>query len=386
MKANLESTIVFEKFYEEYASKKHRIIIGEGGTGSSKTVSLAQLFATIMMKERNVQLTIARKTMPALRATAMKDFFNVLKDLKIYREDWHNKSENVFRYPPTRSEVEFISVDEPTKIRSRRRHHLWLNEGNEFTLEDWRQLSMRTSGQMFLDYNPSNQFHWIYDELEPRDDCIIIRSSYKDNPFLSDRIIKEVERYKEVDENYWRIYGLGLRGFAQTLIFTHWQYCDRLPKEFDRMGYGLDFGYNNPSAITKVVEKDKDFWWDEKLYQSHLTNNDLINKLKKIVTEEDEIYPDMAEPARIAEIKRAGFNVLGSDKEVKAGIDFVKSRKLYITKRSINLIKEIRSYSWKTKDGKPLDEPVKENDHLISAGRYAEYTMGKSIGAKLEWL
>ena len=340
-----------------------------------------------MIKERNIQLTIARKTFPALRATAMRDFFNVLKELGIYRSDWHNKSENIFNYPITGSEVDFVSLDDPAKVRSRRRKYLWLNEGNEFNLEDFRQLSMRTSKQIFFDYNPSHQFHWIYDKLEPRKDCVIIRSSYKDNPFLARDIVKEVEGYRGADENYWRIYGLGLRGIAETLIFTHWQYCDELPKNFDKMAYGLDFGYNNPSAIIKVVEKDKDFWWDEILYQSHLTNNDLIEKLKERgITENDEIYPDVAEPARIEEIRRAGFNVLDSDKDVKAGLDFIKSRKLYITKRSVNLIKELRSYSWKTKDEKLLDEPVKENDHLISAGRYAEYSMAKAGGYGLEWL
>ena len=317
----------------------------------------------------------------------MRDFLRVLKKEGAYKEEFHNKSDHTYRWPRTDTEIDFLSVDMPTKIRSRRRDYLWLNESNEFDLEDWRQLSLRTSDQIFLDYNPSHQFHWIYDELEPRKDCLIVRSSFRDNPFLSREIVKEIEGYKGVDENYWRIYGLGLRGIAQTLIFTHWQYCDELPKEFDKMAHGIDFGYNNPSAIVKVVEKDKEFYWDEKLYQSHLTNNDLIEKMKEVeITEEDEVYPDMAEPARIEELRRAGFNVLDSDKEVKAGIDFIKSRKLHITKRSVNLIKEMRSYSWKTKDSKPLDEPVKENEHLIDAGRYAQYSMSKSGGVGLEWI
>lgn len=370
---------------QEWRKKEKRLIINEGGTGSSKTYSLAQLFAVLLMKERKAQITIARKTFPSLRATAMKDFFNILKEWGVYKEENHNKSENTYKYK--NNEIDFISILEPTRVRSRRRNYLWLNEANEFAYEDFQQLSMRTDRQIFLDYNPSHQYHWIYDKLQIRKDCVIIPSTYKDNPFLSQEIVKEIEGYKNADENYWRIYGLGLKGFAESLIFTHWEYCDRLPDSFDKIGYGIDFGYNNPSGITKVIEKDKDWYWDEKLYQSHLTNNDLIEKMKKVgINEIDEVYPDMAEPARIEEMRGAGFNMCESDKEVKAGIDFIKSGKLYITKSSVNLIKELRSYSWKTKDGKLLEEPVKENDHLISAGRYAQYSMSKREPLTLEWM
>jgi len=318
----------------------------------------------------------------------MRDFLQVLKGLGAYKEEFHNKSDHTYHWPRTDTEIDFISVDMPTKVRSRRRDYLWLNEANEFSLEDWRQLSMRTSGQIFLDYNPSHQFHWIYDELEPRKDCLIIRSSYKDNPFLSPEIVKEVEGYKKADENYWRIYGLGLRGIAESLIFTHWQYCDELPKA-DKMAYGIDFAFNKPTAITKVVEKDNDYYWDEILYQSHLTDPELIKKMKeKGISEYDEIYPDPEDPKTIEELRTAGFNMQDSDNSVLSGFKFIKSKKLFITKRSVNLVKELRNYMWKTKDGKPVDpeQPVKENDHLIDAGRYAQYSMSKSGGVGLEWL
>lgn len=363
------------------------MIINEGGSGSSKTISLAQLFASILIKEKNVELTIARKTFPSLRATAMKDFLNILKEMGIYKSEWHNKADNIFKYPPTGSVVDFVSVDDPSKVRSRKRHYLWMNEGNEFSLEDWRQLSMRTSKQIFFDYNPSHQFHWIYEQLEPRKDCVIIRSNYKDNPFLSEDIVREIEGYRTLDKNYWRIYGLGLRGLAEALVFTHWQYCEEVPENCEKKMYGIDFAYNKPTAIVAVSEKDENFYLEEKLYQTRLTNNDLITKMKEIgITETDEVYPDDAEPARIEELRRAGFNVINVDKSKKSGIDFMKSRHLFVTKKSLNLIKELRSYSWKTKNEQILDEPIKENDHLIDAGRYAIYTSSKNLGHKLEWL
>ena len=165
MKVKLQATEVFQKNWKEYQEKKHRVVINEGGTGSSKTYSLAQLMIMILLKERNPQTTIVRNTFPALRATAMKDFFNILKGMGGYKEEWHNKSEYIYKWPRTNSEVDFLSIDEPMRVRSRRRHYLWLNESNEFNEEDFQQLNMRTERQIFLDYNPSNQFHWIYDKL-----------------------------------------------------------------------------------------------------------------------------------------------------------------------------------------------------------------------------
>lgn len=380
-KLELKSTISFEYCYN---SKKRNIIL-QGGARAGKTYGILHYLIVKALEEPGIIIAISRKTRPALKFSAEKDFFDILKSLNIYNEQFHNKTDSVYRLG--KSEIEFLSLDEPTRVRGRKRDYLFINEANEFNYEDFTQFSLRTTKKIIFDYNPHEQFSWIYNKILIRKDTDFFVLTYKDNPFLSREIVKEIEGYKGADENYWRIYGLGLRGFAQALIFTHWQYCDELPKEFDRTIVGLDFGYNNPSAVVRVIEKDKDFYLDEKLYQSHLTNNDLIEKMKELnITEEDEIYPDMSEPARLEELKRAGFNVLDSDKEVKAGIDFIKSRKIYVTKRSVNLIKELRSYSWKTKNERLLDEPVKENDHLIDATRYAIYSSSKSQGYGLEWL
>jgi len=330
--------------------------------------------------------------MPALRATAMKDFFNVLKASGIYKEEWHNKSEHTYKYKPSGSEVDFISVDEPIKVRSRRRNYLWMNEANEFSKEDFEQLNMRTDKQIFMDFNPSHMFHWIYDDLEPRKDCIVINSTYLDNPFLPKELVKEIEGYKNKDQNYWRIYGLGLKGIAESLIYTHWEYCDDLPESPDKILFGLDFGFNNQTALVKIAVKDKDYYWDEILYEKGMTNIDLIKRLEqlvkeKIISENDIIYADSAEPARIEEIRRHNFNILPCAKvEIKDGIDKIKSQKFYITKRSINLLKEVKTYSWKMKDNKPLEEPVKENDHLLDAGRYAIITDAKAVSPGFQWL
>ncbi len=314
----------------------------------------------------------------------MRDFFAIMKDAKIYREQWHNKSEHIYYYPPTNSEVEFISVDEAQKVRSRRRNFLWINEANELSKEDFEQLNMRTDRQVFLDYNPSDLFHWIYDDLEPRKDCRLIVSTYKDNPFLPFVIVKEIENYATKDLNYWRVYGLGQKGAAETLIYKHWKIGDRFV-EPESVFYGLDFGYNNPTALGRVEKKDKGYYCEELLYERYLTNQDLIERLTTLqkngkLVRDAFIYADSAEPARIEEIRKEGFNILPCFKgEIKDGIDFIKSHDLIICRESLNLQKEVKSYSWKEKNGKPTEEPVKENDHLLDACRYAMVSDSRTI-------
>jgi len=380
MKLNLSATTVFQSNYNEYL-KNTRLVINQGGRGSSKTWSIAQLFLLILLTKKNVLLTVCRKTLPALRATAMRDFFEIMKAEEIYLKEKHNRTDLTYHYKT--NEIEFISIDQPQKVRGRRRQYLWMNEANEFSYEDFRQLNLRTEKQIWQDFNPSDEYHWIYDKVLTRKDACLIKSTYKDNPFLDPVIVKEIELLQGLDPNYWRIYGLGERGISETKIYLHWQYCDELPKNPDEIIYGLDFGYNNPTALIKISIKDQKYYWHELIYESHLTNSQVIDKLNDLVrlnemTKNSMIYADSAEPQRIEEIHKAGFNIKPADKDVKKGIDIIKTYAWFITKSSINALKEVKSYSWKVdKDGKNLDEPVKQNDHLMDAGRYAIHTYSK---------
>jgi phage terminase large subunit len=371
MNLNLNGTSVFEKNYSEY-TKNTRLIVNQGGRGSSKTWSIAQLFLLMLVSQKNILLTVARKTLPALKATAMRDFLEIMKQEGLYREENHNKSDHTYKY--RNNEIEFISIDQPQKVRGRKRHYLWLNEANEFAFEDFRQLNMRTEKQIYMDFNPSDEYHWIYDHVLTRDDAVLIKSTYLDNPFLDTSIVKEIERLRALDPNYWRIYGLGERGISEMKIYSHWQYCDKLPNNPDEIIYGLDFGYNNATALVKVVIRDQNIFTQELIYKSYLTNAQLIEEIKIHIKGSDIIYADCAEPQRIEEIRKAGFNIKPADKEVEKGIDAIKTRNWYITKDSVNTLKEVKSYSWKEKDGKALDEPVKVNDHLMDAIRYAVHT------------
>lgn len=320
--------------------------------------------------------------MPSLRATAMRDFFTILRNLDLYKEEHHKKTENI--YTLNGNEIEFFGLDEPQKVRSRRRDFLWINEGNELSLESFRQLNMRTNERVFIDFNPSDEFHWIYDDVFTRDDCEIIVSTYKDNPFLPPEVIAEIERYKDIDENYWNIYGLGQRGASQVRIYTTYHLIDKLPEGEEIMG--LDFGYNHPTSLSRTILKDDDIYSEELIYQSHLTNPELIQKMNDMgISKKTYIYADAEDPARIEEIKKAGFNIIAAIKDpksVKNGIDLIKSRKFHVTKNSVNGIKELQSYSWKTKGEQVLDEPVKARDDWLDSVRYAVYSYFKGLKKK----
>lgn len=381
MQATIQATNVFERNYNATS----RIIVNQGGTRSSKTYSIAQVFIVRLLQSRGRILSIVRKSLPSLKYSVMMDFFEILDKMKYYHPENHNKTENT--YVLNGNLVQFLSLDQPQKKRGAKRNYLWLNEANEFNYEDYLQLAMRTTDQIVLDFNPSDEFHWIYDNVITRDDCTFIQSTYKDNPFLEQSIITEIERLRDTDENYWRIYGLGERGRSESKVYSNWSLVDEMPEKCDEYFYGLDFGFNNPTSLVRVGLYDKEIYVDEIIYQSHLTNSDLIEKMKDCVIDGVTIKADCAEPDRISELRRAGFSVSESKKgknSVNDGIDQIKRTKMFVTKRSVNVIKELKSYQWKqNKDGQILDEPVKFNDHAMDAIRYAVY---REEGANIRWL
>lgn len=322
-------------------------------------------------------ISVCSVAFPHLRKGAMRDWRKIMEDFKLYDPAAHMKTEQLYTYP-TGSYIEFFSVDNQLKVRGPGRDILFINEANIINYETFRQLLLRTKKAIFIDYNPADEFHWIYDKVLTRPDCYFIKSTYRDNPFLPKEQVYEIESYKEADPNFWQIYGEGERGHSEGVIYTHWQTTGG---ETDgEVRYGLDFGYNNPTALCRLVQRDMGLYVSEEIYQSHLTNTDLIGMLKQIVKPSDPIYCDAAEPQRIEEIKRAGFKAIAANKDVKAGIDFIKSRKLFIHQGSANLLKEIKSYKFKVNKNKIAntpEEPLKLNDHAMDAMRYAAISFKK---------
>lgn len=364
------------KVFNHLIKSDKRIIVEQGGTRSGKTYNiLLWIIFYYCSNNTDKTVTICRKSFPSLRASVMRDFFDILRNHDLYREEYHNKSSH--EYHLNGNLVEFISLDQPQKIRGRKRNLLYINEANELFYEDWQQLIFRTDGRIILDYNPSESFHWIYDKVIPREDCDFYQTTYRDNPFLDEQIKNEIERLKETDEDYWRIYGLGERGMSRATIFQFG--TSEIPQEAKLLSYGLDFGFtNDPSAIVAIYQHGDNLYLDELLYRTGMTNRDIHNHLQSLgLDRRDEIFADSAEPKSIEELHRFGWNVKPTAKgqdSINAGIDILKRHKLFATSRSNNLIKELQNYKWtEDKNGNLLNKPIDVMNHALDAARYAVY-------------
>jgi len=373
MKINLKTNIVFENLVD--SDKK--IIVNQGGTRSGKTFNiLLYIIFYYCLNNCNKTITICRKTYPALRATVLRDFINILREHNLYNEDNHNKSSS--EYNLFGNLIEFISLDQPVKVRGRKRHLLFINEANELFWEDWQQLLFRTSDKIILDYNPSEEYHWIYDKIIPREDANFLKTTYKDNPFLEQSLIDEIERLKYTDEQYWQIYGLGEKGISKATIFNYVE-CNQVPFEAEVVSFGMDFGFtNDPTALVKVSKLDNNLYIEELLYRTMMTTGDIHNFLKGKVNRES-IYADSSEPRIIEELRRMGWSIRASLKgrdSVNAGIDLLKRFKIHIHKDSTNAIQEFRNYKWlEDKTGKLTNKPEDKNNHIADAVRYATYSI-----------
>ena len=322
-------------------------------------------------------ITICRKTFPSVRASVMRDFIEILRSHNMYSEEYHNKSNS--EYHLNGNLVEFISLDQPQKVRGRKRNLLFINEANELAFEDWQQLVFRTEGKIILDYNPSDEYHWIYDKVKEREDADFYITTYLDNPFLEPSIKAEIERLRDTDEQYWQIYGLGQKGISKATVFNYKE-INAIPEDADFVSYGVDFGYtNDPTTLVAVYTKEYNIYLKELIYQTQMTTNDIHNKWKQIGITREPIYCDSAEPRLIEELRRMGWNVRPSIKgadSVNAGIDLLKRFKINIYKDSHNAIQEFRNYKWQEdKSGKLMNKPVDKNNHLIDATRYATYSV-----------
>ena len=366
-------------------SEKQKEVVVYGGAGSGKSYTVAQfLIIEKLLSNRNKRLLVTRKYNPSLRVTTWKLIHELLDEFKIpYIE---NKTEQVLQLP-RRNEIYFRGLDDAEKIKSSEFNYIWMEEATEFDYEDYLQLKLRlrratnSVNQMFLTFNPVAG--WTQKQFfeQESDDVAILHTTYVDNPFLVKEYTEMLELLKEQDEAFYQIYTLGQFAILKNKIYNNYQIVSKIPENFDEIIYGVDFGYNNPSVVLEIGLKDDNIYITKELYETRLTNEELIEKLKYFVKNKNaEIYADSAEPDRIKEIERAGFNIRAAKKakqKVANGIDLLKRKKIYIHETCTNTIKEIQSYKWKEKkDGEILDEPVKFLDHAMDAMRYAcEYFM-----------
>lgn len=379
MKLEIDHT----RLLEETLDAPTRFIVHRGGSSSSKTYSICQALILWCIQNTGLTIDVYRKTFPALRTSAMKDFFDNLHQMQPYDTETldcaelyelgdHVKTLNT--YMLNGNTVQFGSLDDPQKAHGPRRDILWLNEANDLTYSDYHQLAMRTRLKVIIDFNPKEPpEHWITTEVLslPPDKVTVIDSTYLDNPFMPDGQREMLERLKDTDPALWSVYGLGKYVQIRGKIYTNREQVSVIPPGGV---YGIDFGHTNPTAVIRCLLQDNTLFWDEILYETHMTNADLISRLKaQGIPQGSILYCDAAEPDRIEELRRAGFDARMAKKDVKTGIDFCQ--RFPIRYSGANIGKEIASYKWKeNRYEEPLDEPLKYNDHAMDAARYGTFS------------
>lgn len=368
----------------EAAQTLPRYILSEGGTRSGKTFAALQFLWFLMGKDKDPTInSVVSETMPHLKRGAIRDFQAILG--QTWNDQLWNKSESIYIHPVSGSRLEFFSADAPSKVHGPARKRLFLNECNQIDWETARQLFVRTRGLIMLDYNPTHSF-WANEIIEQREACAKVHSTYLDNPFLSREQIVEIESNKN-DANWWRVYGLGKVGTLEGLIYSFEQ-IDVMPEKEDKLKevYGLDFGFtNDPTSIVRMLVDTgkKIIYADERCYRTRMMNADIAELLRdEGMSRATEVFADCAEPKSIAEIRDAGINITACDKDapVKSDklvfqIQWMMGWKLYVTKQSVNIIKELRNYTWaKGRNGETLNQPIDTFNHALDAIRYGMWS------------
>ena len=367
---------------------KKRIKIIQGGTSAGKTFGILPILIDKATKTGGLEISVVAESIPHLRRGALRDFLKVMKWTNRFVDERFNKSLLKYEFA-NGSFIEFFSADDSSKLRGARRDILYINECNNVNFEAYNELSIRTKKEVYLDFNPANEF-WV-EEIKEDAEADFIILTYKDNEALDKGIVDQIEKNRLKAEtstywrNWWKVYGLGELGMLEGVVFSNWKPLDIIPSDARLVGIGMDFGYtNDPTSIIEVYKHNETRILNEVTYQTGLLNSDIAKLLPKDVP----VYADSAEPKSIADIQRYGITIKGVTKgrdSINYGIDVMQRENYLVTSKSINLIKELRSYCWDSdKTGKRLNKPVDNYNHAIDAVRYHEMEtlgMNKNYGS-----
>jgi len=367
-------TGVFNQIWDAYKAGE-KLIILQGGQGSSKTHSVLQLLALIAKTHHNKRITIASYALPHLKSGVMIDFDKILMEFNINPGLVKNKSDSVYRFP-SGSTVEFFGIEgNIAKAHGPRRDVLFINECNrKITYEVFDQLNTRTQESTFLDFNPDQSF-WLHEKVIPNFEHVVIKSNFTDNPYLPEKERQNIlmKRDKPGFENWWRVYGLGELGKLEGAILPNWRYVREGEKWGEGLpyGFGQDFGYNDPDALVKeaVDHKRRQIWLDEIIYGEGNSLDQLVKLMMPHVNRNDLVIADSADARMIRNLTQY-FRVQPVDKSkftVAEALKIMQGYEIIISERSVNLAKELNNYVWSdSKAGIPVDA----FNHLIDAARY----------------
>ena len=356
------------------ALKKRKKVI-QGGTSAGKTFGIIPILIDYATKNPLSEISIVAQSYPHLRRGAMKDFIKIMVLTNRFFPDRWNKSESRYTFS-NKSYIEFFSVEQEHKVRGARRNVLYVNEANNIDFETYNQLAIRTTGNIYIDYNPTSEF-WAHTEVvsEPDSDFIIL--TYKDNEALAKEIVEEIEKAKEKGKkseywkNWWDVYGLGRIGSLQGGVFSNWETI-QMPSDARLLYYGCDFGYaTSKFAVLGIYNWNGRKVLKQFVYKTELTNQQGAEQLKLNGYVSGVVYCDSAEPKSIRELQIAGIQAVKCDskQDIKTfAIQSLNEDVFYVDENSTDLIDELRYYVYDEKTGKPKKS---DKDHLIDAMLYA---------------
>ena len=388
------------KAYKDFLTCKNRYAVLYGGAGSGKSYVAAQKMLLRMLSETPHKFLVVRKVARTLRESVFALFKDLIYQLGLDEEFKINETNMSIECLLNGNKIVMFGMDNPEKIKSIAGiTGIWVEEATELKEGDFDQLDLRLRGetkhykQIIITFNPVSAQHWIkkkfFDFTPP--DTFILKTIYLDNPFIDGEYRAVMERLKRDNYEYYKVYALGEWGTLKGFIYPKYETIDKMPEYFEKEYIGIDFGFNHPYAIVHVRIDNKNLYVDELFYRQGWENPKVVEWAKRNMSwaKRIQIYADSARPDLIKEWKAAGFNIDKANKAVFEGINTVKNFNIHITKRSVNILKEIELYAWKEdKDGNTLDEPIKLNDDAMDAMRYAltPYIAksGKTKSLKLE--
>ncbi len=368
----MKTTSVFARNVDAFNSGM-RYIVNKGSTRSSKTYSILQLL--FMIAENStfpMVISIVSESMPHLKKGCIRDFKEILEQKGYWKQSCWNATDKIYRVND--SMIEFFSADNPAKVHGPSRDILYVNECINIDYETYRQLAIRTTKTIFLDCNPCYEF-WLDEKVLIRPDAMLIHSTYRDNEFLSQAQIDEIESNRN-DKDWWLVYGEGQTGLRQGVIIQNWDIVSDMPDIYKKRWIGIDFGFtNDPTAIVDIRLAGGDLWIDEILYAKGYDNIMISDYLKsKDIPLVVSLIADSAEPKSIKEILSQGWKIESAQKgrdSIVSGLSILNRYKKHISKRSVNIINEYRNYRWQTDDfGNATNTPIDKYNHSIDAQRY----------------
>jgi phage terminase large subunit len=355
------------------------IVVNQGGSSSGKTYSILQLLLVLGWSEPNSIITIVGQDMPNLKIGAMRTLGFVLKDNKYFADmvKGVNRTDWIWTLH-SGSTIEFKSFDNAQDAQGGRRDYLFVNEamGVDYAIFD--QLNIRTEKKVFIDYNPTVPF-WVHNKLIGQPYVQLFISNYKHNESLSPKIVAKIEAYRDnpKDAEKWKVYGLGLTGSTEGVIFKYVNWISEFPKDIKRHSWGMDFGFtNDPTTLVKCGVSDGELFLERWMYEYGMTTKDIDLALKELgVSKKDRIYADSADPKTIKELRLLGWDVKGAKKgadSIRHGIDKIKKYEALNIVNCEHWKLEQISYIWGVdkKTLEPTNKPIDKFNHLWDSTRY----------------